>query len=730
MKKETMQEYHVMLDKLIDNVQKIDPACDPEEIRRAFRFAESMHGNQKRESGEAYIIHPLAVALILSELEMDIETIQAALLHDCIEDTDASYENVEKLFGKDVAMLVDGVTKLEGVQFHTKDEAKAESLRKMFFAMAKDIRVVIIKFADRLHNMRTLKYRDESKRIATAKETLEVYAPLASRLGVYSIKWELEDLSLRYLNPDAYYDIVDKVAMNRTEREKAIAKIMDIIRRQLENAKIDADIEGRPKHFYSIYNKMKEKALAFDQIYDLIAVRVIVESLRDCYAVLGIVHSIWKPIPGRFKDYISVPKPNQYQSLHTTMIGENGVPFEIQIRTKEMHRIAEYGIAAHWKYKEGNRQQTNFDSKLTWLRQFIDVQGELGDAREFMDTLKMDLFSQDEVFVFTPKGDAIDLPIGSTPLDFAYHIHSQVGNRCVGARVNQRIVTLDTELHTGDIVEIITSSSAKGPTLDWLKIVKTSQAKSKIRSFLKNSLRADNILVGKEMVEKEVKRQNFELAQLIKKEYLENILERFSMHSIDDLYASVGFGALTSNQVVNRLAEEFKKDKKTAAPVLEEQAKPQLQPRRKAQDGVFVKGEDNMLVRFAHCCNPVPGDRIVGFITRGRGVSVHRADCANIAKIKETENVRLVEVSWDTGAKSSYHAEIQVIAYDQIGMLAMLTNYLAQMNISLVAVSAHKKENTAIINMTVVITNTSELERIITKLNKIPQVIEIFRLSQ
>ncbi|MBQ3864886.1 MAG: bifunctional (p)ppGpp synthetase/guanosine-3',5'-bis(diphosphate) 3'-pyrophosphohydrolase [Clostridia bacterium] len=722
------------MEKLLANIRQYDPSCDLEEVRRAFQYAESMHGDQKRESGEAYIIHPLSVALILSELEMDLETIQAALLHDCIEDTDASYDNVEKLFGSDVAMLVDGVTKLENIEFHTKDEQKAESLRKMFFAMAKDIRVVIIKLADRLHNMRTLKYRDESKRMGTARETLEVYAPLASRLGIYSIKWELEDLSLRYLNPDAYYDIVDKVAMNRGERQKSIEKIMNVIRGELDKAHIQADIEGRPKHFYSIYNKMKQKALAFDQIYDLIAVRVIVDSIRDCYAVLGIVHSIWKPIPGRFKDYISVPKPNQYQSLHTTLIGENGTPFEIQIRTHEMHRVAEYGIAAHWKYKEGNTKETNFDAKLTWLRQFMDVQGEMGDAAEFMDTLKMDLFSQNDVFVFTPKGDAIDLPIGSTPLDFAYRIHSQVGHHCVGAKVNQRIVTLDTVLHTGDIVEIITSASAKGPTLDWLKIVKTSQAKSKIRAFLKNSLREDNIQIGREMVEREVKRQNFEIAQILKREYLENILDRFAMHSVDDLYASVGFGGLSSAQVVNRLVEEYRKDKKNQVPAVppEEEAasrSPAPAPHRKSQGGVFVKGEDNMLVRFAKCCNPVPGDKIVGFITRGRGVSVHRADCSNVVQMQETDSARLVEVSWDTGNQAAYNAEIQIVAYDQIGVLAMITNYLAQIGIPLIAVSARRRENTAIINLTIEITGTDQLEKIIAKLNKTPQIFEVFRLS-
>ncbi len=727
----TAQALDERVQKLIETAKKGDPSIDGDLIWRAYRYAQNMHGEQTRESGEPYIIHPIEVATILADMQMDQQTICAALLHDCVEDTKASLENITEDFGPDVAQLVDGVTKLDGIEFRSKDEQKAESLRKMFFAMAKDIRVVIIKLADRLHNMRTLKFCEESKRLRTAKETLEVYAPLAHRLGIYTIKWELEDLSLRYIDPQGYYELVDKVSMKREERMKTIQHIIDTLDANIKKAGIRAEISGRPKHFYSIYRKMKQKGLSFDQIYDLIAVRVLVETQQDCYAVLGIAHTLWRPIPNRFKDYISVPKANGYQSLHNTLVGEQGIPFEIQIRTFDMHRIAEYGVAAHWRYKEGGKS-TRFDEKLSFLRQLVSLENELDDAQEFMDTLKHELFT-DDVFVFTPKGDAVDLPNGSTPLDFAYRIHSAVGNKCVGAKVNQRIVTLDTKLQTGDIVEIITSSSSKGPNLDWLKIVKTTEARSKIRAALKANLRDQNILLGRDMVEREMRHQGLEPAKLLKNEFFEKLLRRYSFKSVEDLYAAVGFGGFTAQQVATRLAEEYRKTQKTTPHPPEEmpeqrQERPVKHKERGAQ-AVFVKGEDGMLVRFAHCCNPVPGDDIVGYITRGRGVTVHRRDCVNLSD-PSMENDRLVEVSWNTGSQSAFPVEIQLIAYEKEGVIANLTTMIADMKIPLLALSAKTTRNkTSIINMTMEIKDTAQLDEVMKKIKKNPSIIEAYRAS-
>ena len=690
-----------------------------------------MHGAQARESGEPYVVHPLKVAEILADMEMDQTTIVAALLHDCIEDTKASYDNIEQNFGADVARLVDGVTKLDGIEFRTKDEQKAESLRKMFFAMAKDIRVVIIKLADRLHNMRTLKFCNEAKRVRTAKETIEVYAPLANRLGINSIKWELEDLCLRYLDPESYYDLVDRVSMRRQERMEAIDHIIDKLRKALDDANIKADITGRPKHFYSIYKKMKKKGLSFEQIYDLIAVRVLVNTKEDCYAVLGIVHSLWKPMPGRFKDYIARPKANGYQSLHSTLLGDQGMPFEVQIRTHEMHRVAEYGVAAHYKYKNGGKS-TQFDETLNFVHQLMNIDSEVDDTKEFMETLKKELFSDDEVFVFTPKGDAIDLPKDSTPLDFAYRIHSAVGNKCVGAKVNQRIVTLDTKLQTGDIVEILTSPSSKGPSMDWLKIVKTTEAKSKIRAYLKASLRDENILLGRDMIEKEARRQNLDPAKLLKAEYLEKIQRKQGFKTADDIYAAVGFGGMTAMQVVMRLNEEYKRAAREEAP-LPPEPKPErpstLKKKQKKEQAVFVKGEEGMVVRFAHCCNPVPGDDIVGYITRGRGVSVHRKDCINL-KDASMENVRMIEVSWNTGAASSFNADVQLIAYDRSGIIASLTSMIAGMNIPLLAISARTTRNkTTVINLTLEVKDKEQLSQVMKQFQKNPDIIEAYRSS-
>ena len=609
----TKEYFDKQIDLLVDKMHAYDPKVDGSVVHAAFDYALSMHGVQTRESGEPYVVHPLKVAEILADMEMDQTTIVAALLHDCIEDTKASFENIEQQFGADVARLVDGVTKLDGIEFRTKDEQKAESLRKMFFAMAKDIRVVIIKLADRLHNMRTLKFCKDEKRVRTAKETIEVYAPLANRLGINSIKWELEDLCLRYLDPESYYDLVDRVNMKREERMEAINKIIEKLRAALDEAGIKAEITGRPKHFYSIYKKMKKKGLSFDQIYDLIAVRVLVDTTQDCYAALGIVHTLWKPVQGRFKDYIAVPKTNGYQSLHNTMIGDHGMPFEVQIRTHEMHRVAEFGVAAHYKYKNDGKS-TQFDETLNFVHQLMSIDNEVDDTREFMDTLKKELFSDDEVFVFTPQGDAIDLPKDSTPLDFAYRIHSAVGNKCVGAKVNQRIVTLDTKLQTGDIVEIITSASSKGPSMDWLKIVKTTEAKSKIRAYLKASLRDENILVGRDMVEKEARRQNLDPAKLLKPEYLEKLQRKQGFKTADDIYASVGFGGLTAMQVVMRLNEELKRATREEAPPL-----PEIRPERpssikKKEQGAggFCQGRRGYVGAICALLQPCAGRRHCG----------------------------------------------------------------------------------------------------------------------
>ena len=727
----TKEAFDKEVDALVTKMRAYEPKVDGKTIHAAFDYALKMHGAQARESGEPYVVHPLKVAEILADMEMDQTTIVAALLHDCIEDTKASYDNIEQTFGADVASLVDGVTKLDVIEFRTKDEQKAESLRKMFFAMAKDIRVVIIKLADRLHNMRTLKFCNEAKRVRTAKETIEVYAPLANRLGINSIKWELEDLCLRYLDPESYYDLVDRVSMRRQERMEAIDHIIDKLRKALDDANIKADITGRPKHFYSIYKKMKKKGLSFEQIYDLIAVRVLVNTKEDCYAVLGIVHSLWKPMPGRFKDYIARPKANGYQSLHSTLLGDQGMPFEVQIRTHEMHRVAEYGVAAHYKYKNGGKS-TQFDETLNFVHQLMNIDSEVDDTKEFMETLKKELFSDDEVFVFTPKGDAIDLPKDSTPLDFAYRIHSAVGNKCVGAKVNQRIVTLDTKLQTGDIVEILTSPSSKGPSMDWLKIVKTTEAKSKIRAYLKASLRDENILLGRDMIEKEARRQNLDPAKLLKAEYLEKIQRKQGFKTADDIYAAVGFGGMTAMQVVMRLNEEYKRAAREEAP-LPPEPKPErpstLKKKQKKEQAVFVKGEEGMVVRFAHCCNPVPGDDIVGYITRGRGVSVHRKDCINL-KDASMENVRMIEVSWNTGAASSFNADVQLIAYDRSGIIASLTTMIAGMNIPLLAISARTTRNkTTVINLTLEVKDKEQLSQVMKQFQKNPDIIEAYRSS-
>ncbi len=727
---------YMCLEDLIKRIRKFHPEDDMDVVRRAYEFAMKAHANQKRKSGEPYFSHPCAVAVILTDLMLDGTTIAAGLLHDCVEDVEGvTIETIRQEFGQEVELLVDGVTKLSQLNFASREEAQAETLRKMFLAMAKDIRVVLIKLADRLHNMRTLKYQRPERQIPIARETLDIYAPLAHRMGVYTIKWELEDLSLRYIDPEGYYELVRLVGMKREERERLIAEVSQQLGARLREAGIKAEIEGRPKHFYSIYRKMKNQNKTFDQINDLIALRVLVNTQQDCYFVLGVVHTMWPQVPGRFKDYISMPKPNMYQSLHTTVVNQ-GRPFEVQIRTFEMHRTAEYGIAAHWRYKEGRASENELDQKLSWLRRILDWQSDARDPGEFGELVKVDLFA-DEVFVFTPKGDVISLPKGATPLDFAYRIHSAVGNRCIGAKVNGRIVPLASQLQTGDFVEVMTSSSSRGPSRDWLNIVKTSEAKTKIRAWLKKEQRETNIPLGHDMMEKEAKRLGYTLSQLMRGDAVDLICRRFSAQSLDDIYAMVGFGGLSCAQVINRLVDEYKKSSKVeeslqgAMPDIgKSEEAPARKQMRSSSNGVIVKGESGMLVRFARCCNPLPGDKIVGYITRGRGVSVHRQDCVSL-KDPDVEKDRLIEVEWeDQGADVSYEAEIRIITYNRTGLLAEISVMLATQEVPVSAITGHAyKDSTYIFHVSIIIKNTQQLNKIIRDLRQWPDVIEVNRVS-
>jgi len=721
-----------MLQELIEKIKKYNPTGEFEIIYKAYEFALNAHQGQKRVSGEDYIIHPTAVAEILADLNMDNLTIAAGMLHDVVEDTKYDYNDIKLLFGDEVAMLVDGVTKLGKLEYRTKEEQQAENLRKMFIAMARDIRVILIKLADRLHNLRTLKYMSKEKQYEKAKETLEIYAPIAHRLGIYKIKWEMEDLALRYIDPEGYYDLVEKVAKKRKEREEYINYVIETLKNKNKEMGIDVQIEGRPKNFYSIYKKMFQQNKTFEQIFDLTAIRVIVDTVKDCYGVLGIVHTLWKPIPGRFKDYIAMPKPNMYQSLHTTVIGPAGEPIEVQIRTWEMHRTSEYGIAAHWKYKEGRTSQNDFDEKLKWLRQMLEWQNEVKDTKEFMETLKIDLVI-DEVYVFTPKGDVIDLPVDSSPIDFAYKIHSAIGNKCVGAKINGKIVPLDYKLQNGDIVEIITSANSNGPSRDWLKIVKSSQAKNKIRQWFKKEKREENIQKGKDILDKEIKRLGSSLSIAIKSEWLETVYKKIGLNSLDDLYASLGYGGLTLNQVMMRLKEEIRKNQKIDIKdeeLLDKQLEKPIRKKKRLNTGVKVKGVDNILVRFSKCCNPVPGDEILGYITKGRGVSIHRRDCPNAADLlKDTD--RLIEVEWNTQSTVSYNADVQVRANDRQGLLAEITSIINESKINIVSFySRTSKDKAANINFVLEINDIDQLNRLIRKLRRIEGVIDVFRAKQ
>jgi GTP diphosphokinase / guanosine-3',5'-bis(diphosphate) 3'-diphosphatase len=722
-----------MLQDLMDIIKKYNPTNDAEIVERAYNYAVKAHDGQKRVSGEDYIIHPVEVAKILAELNMDNITIAAGILHDVIEDTKCTYEDCKNLFGEEIAMLVDGVTKLGKLEYKTKEEQQAESLRKMFIAMAKDIRVVLIKLADRLHNMRTLKYMPTEKQKEKAKETMEIYAPIAHRLGISKVKWEMEDLALRYLEPKEYYELVEKVAKKRKEREEEINHVIELLKEKFKEVGIEAHIEGRPKSFYSIYRKMYYQNKTFEQIFDLTAVRIIVDTVKDCYGVLGIVHTLWKPIPGRFKDYVAMPKPNMYQSLHTTLVGTEGQPFEVQIRTWEMHRTSEIGIAAHWKYKEGRTSQSEFDEKLKWLRQMLEWQNEIKDTREFMETLKVDLFT-DEVYVFTPKGDVVDLPVESNPIDYAYKIHSQIGNRCIGAKINGRIVPLDYKLQNGDIVEVITSAVANGPSRDWLKIVKSSQAKNKIRQWFKKEKREENIQKGKELLEKEIRRNGFTTAQLLRPEWVEAIYKKFSLHTVDDMYSSLGYGGLTPNQVITKLKDEFRKTQKLEEREEEsiERQVERAQERQKNHSGagVRVKGVENIMIRFSKCCNPVPGDEIVGYITKGRGVSVHQKDCPNVTDLMNEEE-RFIEVEWNAQTKVSYNADLEVRATDRKGLLAEITTIIDESKVNINAFhSRTTKDKMAIINFILEISDIEQLNKLIRKFRKIDGVIDVYRAKQ
>nr|WP_198006275.1 bifunctional (p)ppGpp synthetase/guanosine-3',5'-bis(diphosphate) 3'-pyrophosphohydrolase [Alkaliphilus oremlandii] len=729
----TKEGEYMMLEDLINKIKEYNPQCDFELITKAFNYAEKAHQGQYRKSGEDYFIHPVEVARILIDLQMDASTIVAGLLHDVIEDTEYGYDMVKEEFGVEIADLVEGVTKITRLSFNSKEERQAENLRKMVLAMAKDIRVILIKLADRLHNMRTLKFQNPEKQKEKATETLEIFAPIANRLGISRIKWELEDICLRYIDPQGYYDLVEKVSQKRKDRENFISDIIETLREKLEDFDIENEITGRPKHFYSIYRKMTYQGKSFDEIFDFMAVRVIVNSVKDCYGVLGVVHTIWKPIPGRFKDYIAMPKPNMYQSLHTTVIGPQGDPFEIQIRTFEMHQIAEYGIAAHWKYKEGRTEtvEQQNDMKLAWLRQMLEWEKEIKDPKEFMESLKIDLFSN-EVFVFTPKGEVVNLPIGSTPIDFAYKIHSGVGNKCVGAKVDGRIVPIDYKLKNGNIVQILTSSNSMGPSRDWLKIVKSSQAKSKIKQWFKKERRDENIEKGKEIIEKEIRRLVLQISPAQLQKVLIHMARKLGFSSEEDLYAAIGYGGITLTQVMPKIKEAAKKEtvvettEKEIPTISKENAR---KKKDNPSQGIIVKGIDNIMVRFARCCNPVPGDHIVGYITRGRGVSIHRGDCPNIIDNEEIKD-RFIEVSWDVGKAIAFQAEIQVKATDRKGLLSEVTVALAESKIPINALNARTtKERTAIFNMTLEISDIEHLDKLMQKLRKIQGVIDIYRVT-
>ena len=728
---------------LIASVRKYHPSTDISMIEKAYRIASEAHKDQKRKSGEPYIIHPLCVAIILADLELDKETIVSGLLHDAVEDTWMTDEEVEKEFGAEVALLVDGVTKLGQLSYSAdKVEVQAENLRKMFLAMAKDIRVILIKLADRLHNMRTLQYMRPEKQQEKARETMDIYAPIAQRLGISKIKVELDDLSLKYLKPDVYYDLVEKVALRKSAREEFVGKIVDTVKQHMDDANIKAQVDGRVKHFFSIYKKMVNQDKTIDQIYDLFAVRILVDSVKDCYAALGVIHEMYKPIPGRFKDYIAMPKPNMYQSLHTTLIGPNGQPFEIQIRTFEMHKTAEYGIAAHWKYKESSDGKKpvgkSEEEKLNWLRQILEWQRDMSDNKEFMSLLKndLDLFA-DSVYCFTPQGDVKTLPNGSTPIDFAYSVHSAVGNKMVGARVNGKLVPIDYQIKNGDRIEVITSQNSQGPSRDWLKLVKSTQAKNKINQWFKKELKEDNILKGKEMLAAYAKAKGFKISNYTKSQYLEAVMRKYGFRDWESVLAAIGHGGLKEGQVFNKLVEAYDKENKknlTDEQVLEAAAENDDKLHvAKSKSGIIVKGIHDVAVRFSKCCSPIPGDEIVGFVTRGRGITIHRTDCVNVINMTELDRSRLIEAEWqrsDAKTSEKYMAEINVYANNRTGLLVDLSKIFTERKIDVRSINSRtNKQERATISLSFAVGSREELSSLIEKIRQVESVIDVERTT-
>ncbi|MFC4100017.1 RelA/SpoT family protein [Paenibacillus xanthanilyticus] len=725
------------IEQLLEKASTYLKEQDISRIKEAYEFAEAAHHGQVRKSGEPYILHPVAVAEVLVNMQMDVLSIIAALLHDVVEDTTVPLAEVRERFGETVAMIVDGLTKLEKIQFRSKEEQQNENYRKMFLAMAQDIRVILIKLADRLHNMRTLKYQSEEAQRRIAYETLEIFCPIAHRLGISAIKWEMEDIALRYLNPQQYYRIANLMKKKRVEREQYISDVIGRITEKLEEMGIEGDISGRPKHIYSIFKKMNDRNKQFSEIYDLLAIRIIVDNIKDCYATLGIIHTLWKPMPGRFKDYIAMPKANMYQSLHTTVIGPTGEPTEVQIRTWDMHRTSEYGIAAHWAYKEGAVVPgNNFEDKMTLFREIIELQHEASDASEFVQSLKMDFFS-DLVFVFTPKGEVFELPAGSVPLDFAYRIHTEVGNRTIGAKVNGRIVPLDHKLKTGDIVEILTSKHSYGPSQDWIKIAQSSHARSKIKQWFKKEKREENVAKGREMLERELKRIGLEAPAFMADDKLLEAANKFTFNDIDDMLSAIGFGGITAAQIVTKLTEKMRKEAEEANQLelttekREVKTAPALRKTRPTL-GVSVKGVDNLLVRFARCCNPVPGDEIVGYITRGRGVSVHRIDCQNIqAETEGEEAARVIEVEWEQSVEANYSVDIEITGYNRNGLLNEVLQAVNEIKTNIAAVTGRSDKNKlALIHMTILIRNIEHLNAVVERIKRVKDVYTVQRIMQ
>jgi guanosine-3',5'-bis(diphosphate) 3'-pyrophosphohydrolase len=709
---------------LLERVRSYQPAVDAAWLESVYSFAEHAHDGQTRASGDTFISHPLAVASILAEFEMDTESIAASLLHDVVEDTTVSIEEIERRFGREIAGLVDALTKLTKIPYQSKEDVQVENLRKMFLAMAKDIRVIIIKLADRLHNMRTLQSLPAAKQKTIAQETLEIYAPLAHRLGMYKMKWDLEDLALRYIDPQAYKDITEKVAKRRADRERTVKVIVDEVQKRFAAAHLRADVSGRPKHFYSIYQKLQH-GKEFSEIYDLSAIRVIVDSVKDCYGAVGIIHSLWTPLPGRFKDYIAMPKTNGYQSLHTTVIGPGGDPIEIQIRTLDMHRTSEYGIAAHWRYKEGGTSD-DFDQKLAWLRSLLEWQAEMRDSREFMESLKLDLFNS-QVFVFTPKGDVMGFPTGSTPLDFAYHVHTSIGHHCVGAKINGKIVPLDYQLRNGDICEALVNKSSPGPSLDWLGICKTSSAKHKIKQWFRKNRREENVAAGRDVFERELARS--QLGSVATPQFLAKIAARFNCATLEDLYAAIGFGDVSAPALANRLREEAKREKVVPLP-LERQTTGLRKAPARATSGVRVRGGENVPIRFARCCTPVPGDAIVGFISQGKGISVHRVSCPNVASLSAKPE-RLIDVSWDTAPSDSHVVDVEIEALDRPGLLQDIMSVLSEQKTNATSVTARvKRDRTATIACSLQIRDLDHLSAILAKVNRVRDVRTAYRVTK